>query len=110
MGYVSETPVKTLAAGGVESGKLFDASILYRLLECSSSRAVEVSDLWTNFCSCVESLAAEHGKPSQSDLKLRFGYGLLGLHAMGLVSPQAGGGGKTELGASFDHWRLKKRH
>jgi len=103
-GNIVETPLLTLASSSEAEGKpIGDAAFLYRLLECSTSRSVEVSDLWKNF---LDGMTAS--SDSQSTLKQRFGHGLLALHAMGLISPQAGG--KSETGSNFDHWRLRKRH
>jgi hypothetical protein len=111
MGYIAETPVRTLAAAGRDSGKsLSDAAVLYRLLECSSSRAIEVADLWKTFCECMALNCSADAKSAQSAGKSRFGYGLLALHSMGLIAPQPKAGGKAECGNSFDHWRLKRKH
>jgi len=107
MGYTVETPLRLLAAGNPANTAPGDTTILYRLLECSGSRSVDVTDLWKTFCESTGSSASVEGK-AQSALKHRFGYGLLTLHAMGLISPQAGA--KSETGTNFNQWRLRKRH
>jgi hypothetical protein len=105
--YIVETPVRHLAARSYSDEPMDNAAVLYRLLECSSSRTVEVADLWKNFCECITSISEGATMP-ESTLKLRFGHGLLALHTLGLVSPQTGG--KSDGDTKFDHWRLRKRH
>jgi len=104
-GFTLESHLQPLANGRTPGEPPGDITVLYRLLECSSSRSVDVSDLCKSFCFCVAPSADL--KVAQPALKHRFGYGLLTLHAMGLISPQSGG--KTD-GFSSSHWRLRKRH
>jgi hypothetical protein len=102
-GFTVESFLKPLSLGkssGSQSPD--DLALLYRLLECSASRAIEVADLWQAF----KNFAMP--SPSEATLLLRFGRGLLGLHAMGLFAPQSGG--KAHTGYSFDQWRLRKKH
>lgn len=112
-GQIDES-LKKLAALSVDTGKdMADAALIYRLLECFSSRVVDVSDLWKTFCDCFSAdnplnPLSMDAIPLQSTLKTRFGHGLLALHGMGLISPQASG--RAEAGTSLSHWRLRKRH
>jgi len=109
MDFIVETPLKALAVGDDAAGTpLAAAATLYRLFECSTSRSVEVSDLWKNFCACMPTNDEKAEKAEKAALKQRFGHGLLALHFMGLIAPQAGG--KADSGTSFSNWRLRKRH
>jgi hypothetical protein len=110
-GFAVETLLQPLATGVGSKEKDTppgDLTVLYRLIECSSSRSIEAADLWKTFCDCMGSPVSADGKPAQADLKHRFGYGILTLHAMGLLSPQAGG--RADSGTSLAGWRLRKRH
>jgi hypothetical protein len=102
-GFTVESILKPLSIGSNQPSQApDDLALLYRLLECSTGKSIEVAEVWRAFSdNAVPS-------PSESDLKLRFGRGLLGLHAIGLFAPQ--NGGKADTGSSFDHWRLRKKH
>jgi len=113
MGLSAQSALQPLASGcNAEDSPPGDITVLYRLIECSSCRSVDVADLWRNFCECMESPSSADEKAAKTaravKLKTRFGYGLLTLHAMGLIAPQTGG--RMDSGTSFAGWRLRKRH
>jgi hypothetical protein len=102
-GFTVESYLKPLSIGKSAGCRTpDDLALLYRLLECSATKTIEVADLWQAFKDCALP------SPCESTMLLRFGRGLLGLHAMGLFAPQSGGRGGT--GYSFDQWRLRKKH
>jgi len=104
-GFTVEGHLTPLANGDPASKQPGDITVLYRLLEVSSSRAVDSNDLWRVFCSLVDPSADP--KAAHAALKHRFGYGVLSLHAMGLISPQSGG---KSTGWKTSTWRFRKRH
>lgn len=98
-----------------------DTALLYRLVECTSNKHVEVEELWRSFAAAQKAIAAsDEAAPNQAnkDIILRFGHAIMALYFLGLVSPQPNGatGGNGDKGAAsnagvlFDRWRVRKRH
>mmetsp|Transcript_298 Transcript_298/g.636 ORF Transcript_298/g.636 Transcript_298/m.636 type:complete len:640 (-) Transcript_298:67-1986(-) len=76
-----------------------DLTFLWRLIQASVGRRVQVSDLWNAFF--------PYAKVAEAPARQRFGVALSGLHMMGLFSPQAPSGVSKQKEVS---WRLQKRH
>lgn len=105
-----ESPLTQLACSpGPDGAGLSDLAVLYRLLECCSTNAVEVLDLWKAFCASVAASISEASCTRNVDLRLRFGQSLLALHALGLHSPYPPSRNEPH-DEVFGGWKILKRH